>query len=62
LPPKVVNKILDLEMAELKADIWVDEPPASDVGHLARRPPSKQPVTDIRIWLECFARMAVLVT
>jgi hypothetical protein len=66
LPPKVVKKILDLEfveMAELKADIWVDEPPASDVGHLARRPSSKPPVTDIRIWLECFARMAaVLVT
>ena len=40
LPLKVVKNILDLkflEMAELKADIWVEEPPASDAGHAAWR-------------------------
>ena len=60
LPPKVVKKVLDLEfveISELKADIWSDE---QDAGLLSRRTPSKPPVTDIKIWLECFARMAAL--
>ena len=63
LPPKVVKKILDLEfveMAELKADIWVDDTPARDRGQAARRGHGKPPVTDIKLWLECFARMAAI--
>ena len=63
LPPKVVKKILDLEfveMAELKADIWVDDTPACDGGQAARRGHGKPPVTDIKLWLECFARMAAI--
>ena len=63
LPPKVVKKVLDLEfveMTELRADIWVDEPQAPEVGGPMRRPPSKPPVTDIKVWLECYARMAAL--
>ena len=62
LPPKIVKKILDLEfveMAELKADIWVEEPSTGDSGH-ARRQSGKPPVTDIKVWLECFARMAAI--
>ena len=63
LPPKVVKKVLDLEfveMTELRADIWVDEPQAPEVGGPMRRPPSKPPVTDIKVWLECYAKMAAL--
>lgn len=63
LPPKVVKKILDLEfveMSELTADIWVEDLPASDTTPHNRHPSAKPPVTDIKIWLECFARMAAL--
>ena len=63
LPPRVVKKILDLEfveMAELSADIWVEELPPSDTGLTPRRTTAKPPVTDIKVWLECFARMAAL--
>jgi hypothetical protein len=59
-PPKVVRKILNLEfveMSELTADIWVDEPLSTDTGHPARRTPAKPSVTDIKMWL---ALMAVL--
>ena len=63
LPPKVVRRILNLEfveMAELTADIWVDDPPATDQGHPARRSSAKPPITDVKVWLECYARMAAL--
>ena len=61
LPPKVVKKVLGLEfveMAELKADVWVDEPSTADANpdHRASKPLG----TDIRIWLECYGRMAAL--
>jgi hypothetical protein len=62
LPPKVVKKVLALEfveMTELRADIWAEEPPPSEHGQPSRRGPAK-PVTDIRIWLGCYARMASL--
>ena len=42
-------------MAELKADIWVDDTPAPDGGQAARRGYGKPPVTDIKLWLECFS-------
>ena len=61
LPPSV-KKILDLEfveMAELRADIWVEEPPP-DTGLTPRRTTAKPPVTDIKVWLECYSRMAAL--
>lgn len=48
----MVKKILDLEfveMSELKADIWVDEPLVSDTGLASRWPTSKLPVTDTEI-------------
>ena len=63
LPPKVVKKILDLEfvkMSELKADRWVEDPSASEAGLVARRQTGKPPVVDIKMWLECYARMAAL--
>jgi hypothetical protein len=61
LPPKVAKKVLGLEfveMAELKADVWVDEPSTADANpdHRASKPPG----TDIRISLECHGRMAAL--
>ena len=62
-PPKVVKKVLDLgfvEMTELRADIWVDERQAPEAGVPMRRPPSKPPVTDIKVWSEYYARMAAL--
>ena len=47
-------------MAELRADIWAEDPPAADGGQTPRRPPHRPPVTDVKLWLECYARMAAL--
>ena len=58
VPPKVVKKLLALEfveMGELRADIWPEEPVSSDTGG-APRHPSKPPVTTLRVWLECYGR------
>ena len=63
LPPKIVKRVLDLEfveMSELKGDIWVDDPAPSDTGNQPRRLTRKPPVTDIKVWLECYARMAAI--
>ena len=50
-------------MAELRADIWPDEPGPNEGVSQSRQQMGKPPVNDIRVWLECFARMAaVLVT
>ena len=66
LPPRVVKRILALEfteMSELRADIWPDDNVSSEEAATSRRRLGKSPVMDIRIWLECFARLAaVLVT
>ena len=66
LPPRVVKRILALEfteMSELRADIWPDDNGSSEEAATSRRRLGKSPVMDIRIWLECFARLAaVLVT
>ena len=66
LPPKVVKKILNLEfveMADVRADIWPDDPGPHEGAGQARRQTGKPPVNDIRVWMHCFARMAaVLVT
>lgn len=54
LPPKVVKKILDLEfvMSDLKSRHLGGGAPT-----FRHRPhtPNKPPVTDIKVWLECFA-------
>ena len=64
LPPKLVKRILDLEfveMAELTVDAWEDSSlPAPDTALSARRPARRAPITDINIWLECYARLAAL--
>ena len=63
LSPKTVKKVLNLEfveMAELRGDMWVEDPPAGEGGQVSRRGPPKPPVTDIKLWLECYARMASL--
>ena len=62
LPPRVVQKILSLEfveMAELRADIWPEDPPPAETANPQRRP-GKPPVTNIRTWLDCYARMAAV--
>ena len=48
-------------MGELRADIWPEEPVSSDTGGAPRRT-SKPPVTTLRVWLECFGRMAAVIT
>ena len=63
LPPKVVKKVLELEFVELsdvRTDIWADESMPADHPHSGRRTTAKPPVTDVRVWLECYARMAAL--
>ena len=49
-------------MAELKADIWVDEPSAMEPNPIRRLNTSKPPVTDIQIWLECYEKIAGLLS
>ena len=64
LPPKVVKKLLSLEfveMAELRADIWPEDPTPAEANNAPRRP-GKPPVTSIRLWLECYGRMAAVLT
>ena len=65
LPPKVVKKILALEfveMSELRADVWPEDPTPADTASTPRRP-GRPPVITIKTWMECFARLAaVLVT
>ena len=64
LPPRVVKKILQLEfveMSELRADIWPDEAATPETTQLGRRP-GKPPVTSIRSWLECYGRMAAVLS
>ena len=62
LPPKIVKRILSLEiveMSDLWADIWPDDPSTTETPNGPRRP-EKLPVTNIRSWLECFGRMAAV--
>ena len=47
-------------MAELRGDVWVEDPPAGEGSQASRRAPPKPPVTDIKLWLECYAHMASL--
>lgn len=64
LPSKVVKKILALEfveISELWGDIWTDEASTSEAAMNPRRT-AKPPVITITSWLECFARMAAVLT
>ena len=63
LLPKTVKNIFNLEfveMSELRADMWVEEPLVAEGSHTPRRAPVKPPVTDVKLWLECYARMAAI--
>ena len=64
LPPKLVKHIVALEfieMSDLRADIWPEESgPVENTSMGHRRPPSKPPIIDIRIWLERYGRMAAI--
>ena len=63
LPPRIAKKVLDLEfveMSELRGDIWLEDGGPSDQTQSSRRATTKPPVTDIRVWLEGYARMAAL--
>ena len=62
VPPKVVKKLLALEfveMSDLWADIWPEEPVSSDTG-IAPRRPSKPPVTTFCSWLEFYGHRSHL--
>ena len=48
-------------MGELRADIWPEEPISRNTSSTPRRP-GKPPVTTIRSWLECYSRMAAILT
>ena len=60
LPPKLVNKILDLEfidMAELIPDAWCHQ--EDDVCcHHSQQTLKRGPVTCILLWVECFSILA----
>ena len=50
-----------VEMSELRADIWPEEPIASHTSNTPRGL-NRPPVTSIRTWLECYGRMAAILT
>ena len=63
LPTTVVKKVLELEfveMSDLRGNIWADDSMPADHLHPECRTPVKPHVTDIRVWLECYAQMVVL--
>ena len=60
LPPKLIKKILDLEyvdMAELVPEFWRFQEEEQKCCHQVNRTPRRGPVTDILLWVECFASM-----
>ena len=62
-PSKVVKRILSLEFvdtADLRADIWSDDPSSQDKSSQGYCQPVKPPVYDIFMWLECYACMAAV--
>lgn len=63
LPPKTVKKILTLdfvEMSELRGEIWMEEMIPNEAAMHARC--TKPPVNSITTWLECYARMAAVLS
>ena len=62
LSPKVVKKILALEfveMSELRADVWPEDPTPAEAPSTSRRP-GRPPVITIKTWLDFFARLAAV--
>ena len=59
IPPKVVKKILNLEyveMAELLPEYWgADEPESHCCNNQTSKALRRSPVTDILVWLDCYA-------
>ena len=49
-------------MADLSADIWPDDTNPHDGSSQPHCQPANQPVNNIRVWLECYARMAAVLT
>ena len=66
LPPKLVQRIQDLEyveMSELVPDAWRFQEDEQKCCHQIRRIPRRGPVTDILLWVECYALLvSVLAT
>ena len=62
LPAKIVKRIQDLEyvdMAELVPDTWRFHEEESKCCHQNKRP-KRGPVTDILLWVECYASMVAV--
>ena len=61
IPPKVVKKILNLEyieMAELLPEYWGAEEPESPCCSIhTSKSSQRSPVTDILVWLDCYASL-----
>ena len=66
LPPKLKKKILELEfvdMAELIPDTWRwQDDDDSKCCHKPHRTPRRGPVTDILLWVECYATLVSVLT
>ena len=66
LPPKLTKKILDLEfvdMTELIPETWrLQEEEETKCCHQPRRTPRRGPVTDIMLWVECYASLVAVLT
>ena len=65
LPPKLIKKILDLEltdMSELVPDNWHFESDEQRCCHQSRRSQRKGPVMDILLWLECYSSLVTVLS
>ena len=61
IPPKLTKQTLDLEFIKM-SELTTDAPSASDPSGVNRRPPRPAPVTDLNIWLDCYSRLAALLS
>ena len=59
LPPKVVKKILDLELVEM-SELTIDDPPSQVPGRAP--PPACLQITNIFHWMEQYALLAAVVS
>ena len=66
LPQKLILKIVELEyieMADLVPESWrLQEEEQGRCCHQARRLPRKGPVTDILLWVECYASLVAVLS
>jgi len=61
IPAKIVKKILDLDMADLIQDNWeMEEPKAHCCRSSQNKGPRRKSISNILVWLDCYASMVAV--